>query len=382
MINELFDLLAIKISHSTSCFLNLQGIALSLNGLQGMSSSNPGTLVILNALLPLIEESNDIMNEKCIGMSLMGLRNMKNDNPQVQQLLNILTVKVSEVTTPLQHSSFSSALYGLRFLSDNDPTSVKLLEVLYGKLRDGKKDKPVSPATIAHCLAGLQSMNGNQAITKEIVTFLNSNLIVNDENVYKMPWICRSFQGLHSMLHTIDSNPDVRSIVNKLTMALDSLHMNNDYVSMDDVGFLLYSFHNCTNESDDVNRVLSSVTKLLRPENKPRSINLSSPKAMSMSMYGLKCMQSNDVACKLLNALRQRLGTLDAQSVGNILFGMQRFSSDVPQVRAFIEALTPKIAQVNEKLSGQEIANAFYGLQNFDSTSIEVNKLLKVPPSS
>ena len=382
MINELFDLLAAKISYSSSCYLNHQGIGLSLNGLQGMSSDNPGTLVILSALLPLLEESSDALNDKCVGMAVMGLRNMKNDNPQVQQLVSILTSKIKESTTPLKHSSFSSAMYGLRSLSDSDPIVAKLLEALCSKLPDDK-DEHMTPATVAHCLAGLQSMGGNQAITRDLLTYFNSKLVVNEDNVYKIAWLSRSFQGLQGVLPTIDSNPDVKALVNKLTAGLESLQMTNEAVSMDDVGYLLYSFHNCTNESDDVNRVLATVTRLLRPESKPRSLGLASPKAMSMCMYGLKCMSSsNEVVCKLLGALRPRVSALDAQSVGNILFGMQRLSSTAPQVRAFIDTITPKIEQVNAKLSGQEIANSFYGLQNFDSVSVEVNKLLKVPRHS
>jgi hypothetical protein len=54
---------------------------------------------------------------------------------------------------------------------------------------------------------------------------------------------------------------------------------------------------------------------------------------------------------------------LNAQAVGNALYGLQGMSSDCPEVRELLVHLLPKIVACTGRLSGQEVGMAIYGLR-------------------
>jgi very-short-patch-repair endonuclease len=69
---------------------------------------------------------------------------------------------------------------------------------------------------------------------------------------------------------------------------------------------------------------------------------------------------------------------LDAQEVGNALYGLQSMSSDVREVVGVLAALTPKIEGLSQRLLPQHIANALYGLQRMDDSVEYVHIVLRV----
>jgi hypothetical protein len=54
--------------------------------------------------------------------------------------------------------------------------------------------------------------------------------------------------------------------------------------------------------------------------------------------------------------------SLDAQAVGNALYGLQGMSSDAAEVRSLVRALSGQVERCREPLSAQEVGNALYGL--------------------
>ena len=76
--------------------------------------------------------------------------------------------------------------------------------------------------------------------------------------------------------------------------------------------------------------------------------------------------QCSDAVDDLLRALTVKVEQcaeklkLDAQAVGNGLYGLQRMESNAA-VDSLLLALTVKVEQCREKLSGQEVGNALYG---------------------
>ena len=54
--------------------------------------------------------------------------------------------------------------------------------------------------------------------------------------------------------------------------------------------------------------------------------------------------------------------TLDAQAVGNALYGLQGMSSDNAEVRSLVRALSGHVERCREPLSAQHVGNALYGL--------------------
>ena len=61
--------------------------------------------------------------------------------------------------------------------------------------------------------------------------------------------------------------------------------------------------------------------------------------------------------------MRSCTESLDAQAVGNALYGMQGLSSDSVEVRALISALVPKVQSCAVSLDAQAVGNALYGLR-------------------
>jgi hypothetical protein len=67
---------------------------------------------------------------------------------------------------------------------------------------------------------------------------------------------------------------------------------------------------------------------------------------------------------------------LDAQAVGNALYGLQGMSSDVREVKDVLAALAPKIEGCREELSSQAVSNALRGLRSMSSDVPEVQHVL------
>jgi hypothetical protein len=79
-------------------------------------------------------------------------------------------------------------------------------------------------------------------------------------------------------------------------------------------------------------------------------------------------MSSDSVEVRaMLSALSPKVEScreaLDAQAVGNALYGMQGMSSDSVEVRAMLSALLPKVESCREALKAQAVGNALYGMQ-------------------
>jgi len=70
---------------------------------------------------------------------------------------------------------------------------------------------------------------------------------------------------------------------------------------------------------------------------------------------------------------------LDAQAIGNALFGLQNMRSTSAEVRALVQALANKVAnEVNLELDSKAIGSALYGLHRMSSDVPQVRNLLNV----
>jgi hypothetical protein len=67
---------------------------------------------------------------------------------------------------------------------------------------------------------------------------------------------------------------------------------------------------------------------------------------------------------------------LNAQVVGNSLYGLQKMSSDHDEVRDVLSALAMKVDSCKEDLNAQALGNALYGLQRMSSDHVEVRDVL------
>jgi len=103
--------------------------------------------------------------------------------------------------------------------------------------------------------------------------------------------------------------------------------------------------------------------------------------AIGNGLFGLQCMKSN---CPEVRALVQAIATkmvalkveMDSKGIGSALYGLSGMSDDQPQVRALLAALADRIVKSNSLLSGQGIADALYGLRGMTSDGAELRSLL------
>ena len=84
-----------------------------------------------------------------------------------------------------------------------------------------------------------------------------------------------------------------------------------------------------------------------------------------MALYGLQRLGDSEEARQLVAALTPKVQhcreELDAQAVGNALYGLQQMGDSHVEVRQLVAALTPKVTQCREALGAQEVGNALSG---------------------
>ena len=90
---------------------------------------------------------------------------------------------------------------------------------------------------------------------------------------------------------------------------------------------------------------------------------------------------SSDAMQDLLKALtlkiNQSKAVLEAQHIGNALYGLHNMDASSDAMQDLLKALTLKINQSKAVLEAQHIGNALYGLHNMDASSAAMQDLLK-----
>jgi hypothetical protein len=96
-------------------------------------------------------------------------------------------------------------------------------------------------------------------------------------------------------------------------------------------------------------------------------------------------MNSNEAEVKeLLQALERKISasrrkeTLNAQEIGNALYGLQNMNSDCPEVRKLLLSITKKMGDFSVILNAQAVGSALIGLKGMNSDHKEVSKMLFV----
>ena len=146
-----------------------------------------------------------------------------------------------------------------------------------------------------------------------------------------------------------------------------------------DIGMSIYGLQIFDEDDDlelkkEVLRFVSTVTLMI-----PRCRESFSAKEIGMAMYGLKGLSSKSpeigqLLVELTRALADVNLRLDAQAIGNCLYGLQSMHDSL-EVNTFLNVLQRKISECDCHLSAQHIGNALYGLQNQYNISAVLNSL-------
>ena len=345
-----------------------------LNGLQGMSSDNAVVIEMLRALVIKVAKSPDAITSQCIGSALMGVRRMDTSTTVVKTLLAILALKINESKLVLDPISFSMALNGLRSMDESSVEMRALLSTLGDKIKN-MDEKVLSPNVISNAMSGLRKMSGEHPESRQVLTAILSKMgshvvqakangpAPESTNTRQQPSIGqftsldigRALYGLQSM--SAESCPNVLPALNRMAL---SVRTSRGPLYARDAGLALFGLKSHIEEGVEVKEILSAITSRLS-----MSEDIMNAKSASMAMMGLQGLTSESKeVCDLLMLLGSRIGTLDSQACGNILYSMKKMTSNKSEVRAFLAALAPKIEACDEAMSSQELANAFYGKTN------------------
>lgn len=333
-----------------------------LNGLQGMTSENAIVIEMLRALVLKVAKSPDVLTSQCVGSALMGVRRMNTLTTEVKTLLAILALKINDSTLVLDPISFSMALNGLRSMDESSVEMRALLGTLGDKI-NSMRETLLTPNVLSNALSGFRKLSGENPESRLVLhAILNkmgaaeSTTVLGTARPIPMQFnsieIGRALYGLQSM--SAETCPDVLPMLKRLAV---SVYTSKGPLYARDAGLALYGLKSHSEDYPDVKQVIAAITARLS-----LSVDIMNAKSVSMAMMGLQGLTSDSKeVCELLSLLSSRIGDLDSQACGNILYSMKKMNSQKSEVRGFLKALVPKIEACEGVMSSQELANAFYG---------------------
>ena len=145
-----------------------------------------------------------------------------------------------------------------------------------------------------------------------------------------------------------------------------------------DIASVIYGLQ-CLSERDHKYlNILSTLTEIIHTALESEGTVLSYD--ISSMMYGLQRNRGyGEVNTKLLSAIRQLLAKCkDSFQSKNVAIASYGLQSDSTEVRGLISVLGAKVKGWRDDLNAQAVGNALYGLQGMSSDSVEVRGLISV----
>ena len=351
--NEVDSLLEALHSKIMKCSDITSAVSLSnaIYGLQGMSSSNPYTLLIISHLTANLKKSNDVFSGKDIGTALYGLKSMSSHKIEVRTLLSVLTKKILECKA--------------------HPKSLTEKMRKFGTFQ--KVDLPhIRSTDISNALCGLQGMFSEHVEVRNILQAL-SPLLKNCVDTISMIEFRNAMIGLQNMR---SDSREVRTILLDLLPKIREIIEMNIYeeIKSEDLGLCLFSLQNMSDDCIEVRDIISCLLLLI--ENSTDDFSSSS---ISNSLYGLQQMSGRetlDLFLVLVPKIQRCTSTFTAKDVSNSLYGFKDMSSTCLEVRTVLMVLVLKIKSCSENFTPHEASRALYGLQGMSSEYIEVRTVL------
>lgn len=225
----------------------------------------------------------------------------------------------------------------------------------------------------------------SKKLKREIVTLCSGGFI-SEEKVNR--FIVERLKDCHNLeisqlLHLLGKksrnihNRLLRRHLPALVCQLQKLSDNN--WSFIDIASAMYGLQSLEESDDGVLDIISFMTRAaaatLKTEMQPK------PSNVSMIMIGLQRNQlQSEISREFISVLslivKKGTITYGSQAIGNSMYGLKGMSSDKPEVRVLVAALTAEVQNSFDVLSAQEMCNAIYGLQEMSSDYVEVRNLL------
>jgi len=307
---------------------------------------------------------------------LYSLRGMRSDVNEVRDFVGTLNGVIDRSKVAFDVQGAGNALYGMQGMSSEYP-EVRRLVALVSRRVEGCTE-PLDAQAIGNALYGLRSMRSDHAEVRALVRVL-ANLIHRSDATLRPQEVANALYGLQGMN---DQHEEVRELLVALEdKVLRSRAGDGGSLGPTEIGASLYGFQRMSGDSPAVRGLLAAVTtKML---NFKMRLNA---QAVGNALWGLQGMGSEHAevrdVVKVLARHVRAAEPLDAQAVSNALFGLQRMSTASAEVCQLLAVVAAKLEYCAQPLSKQEVNDAVVGLQGLmaeddpDSPSAELQGLL------
>lgn len=351
--------------------LDGQAMGNSLYGMQGMRSEQAEVRAVINAITLKTQASCLEMNAQELGNALYGIQRMTSDWPEVRKLLAALTHKVGSSKHELTSQEIGNALFGLQGMKSDVRETRALVRQLANKI--SQSTSLIDPQGIANSLFGVQKMTSD---SEEVRTLLQV-LAVKIEQSWKLLSAQHVSNSIFGMQGCCSSESEVRALIHAL---VPKVLASRDEMSPKQVCNALYAIKNFFSAHEEVRSLLGPLAEKVTMCNQPIPLT-----NLSAAFFGLQGLDSeHEEARALLLVLCEKLAVvdeIDAFSLGNCLFGLQRMSSSYSEVLSALELFSPMIQTLSDaglELGAKVCANIIYGLQNASVQEECVRKMVVV----
>ena len=392
-----------------------QHVAMMCQGFQNMNSQSKEVRALLDIIATLLERGIqshvelDLLEPKHFAGALYGLQNMDASCSQVIRLRRVICSRLeySLQIDPLLSKQLSGpevamAMCGLRSMPSDAPEAERLYSLLAMLLRESAHDVLMSSGDIATVLASLQaagppSVSGTAKLNVLLTKNNNNNNNNNSKDSDRTNTQVRAWAELEVLLDALVHRLNRRGVESRLTGR--------------EVGVALYGLQGFSTEFTGVETILEQLSEDLE---RHKLYDPLASRHVASALYGMQRMNPSrsPVVARMLRAIAGAMNSsphlLNAQAIGNALYGLQNCCNDHKDVEKVLSALADKLEIIPSndtnsfntntntinnsnndedeeggredifelELSGQNIGNALWGFKNMNSNTPQSRRLL------
>ena len=173
--------LAMKISTSSDSFMNSKEISMVCYGLKNLNHES-GTLLV-RSLEPMITNSNAILSSNSIPRVIIGIRSLNINDVSVQRLITTLCVKITASPAAMDAPIITTTCQNLKSLDINHSSIKSLITVLALKIATSPRKMWISKEFIFIINDGIQHLNSQDFCSKLLIGALKTHIAKDNVHI-------------------------------------------------------------------------------------------------------------------------------------------------------------------------------------------------------
>eukprot|EP01041_Mallomonas_annulata_P008335 gene8335-17162_t len=366
--------------------LSSESLGMLLSGMRGMDSAVEEVSRVLCAVTDRLRSESgvgsvrDPMSGRALAMSLYGLQSMSSSSPAVRGLFDAIVERMTSChhshpqTIPMAMSVLSGeevvqCMRGLRGVDATDTSSQSLLTALSHRIHTN---------TIT-----------NTNLQEHVVTFSADDMC---HAVYGMRLMDSSIPAVRTLLAALlhrakEISPGLGTITPwSFSCALYGTQtMSPVCEEVEEVWTLLQQWLRPADRVETMTKTMTTAEHSHSPDNDNDRLRFTG-QGFGMALFGLqRTSNRSPVAVGVLRALLSRMDShipsMDKQAVSMALYGLRGFSSDTREVRTVLRILSREMKRLvvvgEEKLDSRSVTMILSGLQHMDASLSEVTDVFR-----